>query len=100
MNSTEKVELFSNQITLYSNSFLCFGANEMRRQLRAMLAQVSELFPMVRNVPRYYLFGLLLATITFFCKNCLNILMQLSGIGHPTAGTTNFNGRHKRCISQ
>ena len=100
MNSTEKVELFSNQITLYSNSFLCFGANEMRRQLRAMLAQVSELFPIVRNVPRYYLLGLLLATITFFCKNFLNILMQLSGIGHPAAGTTNFNGRHERCISQ
>lgn len=42
-NSTEKVELFSNQLTLYSNSFLCFGVNEMKGQLYAILAKVCKL---------------------------------------------------------
>ena len=40
-DDVEKLTLFSNELTVYSDSFLCFGAKEMRNQVLAILAQVT-----------------------------------------------------------
>lgn len=39
-NDIEKLTLFNRNLAVYSTSYLCFGAQEMRNQVQALLAKV------------------------------------------------------------